>query len=675
MFSTKKQADIYSNKLFTNVDKEKVKFIFSLDKLITYNEGDIVFKKRDKSNFIYLITEGVVKIKIPNPPFSPKIKFKYKNEFFGENELLEKSERKSSCVAEKNCQLYPITYSELQKLISKSTVVKDNLEMVTIATEGKTLREITKESTNEKKPEENIDHDKAIKIHPEKPITGSFTDNIKEEKITLDNIFKTEEIESKEDIFIDKAGNTKNDILPDINITEGEEPKINEIIEESQAKKDIAESLNEKKVEAHKTTEEETAAINTEKIDKILTSKDITEEIEPEEKKISDEKYIHLIDAGHSLLKITNIDELTHEIVKQATELVNADRSAFFFVNEDDKMLEAKIKLDDDETTDLKVPLNNSITGLCALRNKIVIIDDVSKDERFNPIYDEVFNYKTKNLLVIPITDEKENVIAVLELINSKDETFTEIDIETLKIFIKSILLALSNYTKNENLITKANEGALTDVSKYIYSDIKNPLLTIKHYANILRKDKLPEEIKQVLQLIIKQTDFVDSLNDNLSTFSEDKLNLSLEEVTFKEAVNDILGLLAEYAESRNVVLYKKIDVETKVNLDSKQLTIACYQIIKNACDAQTIKGSVYITATLFDETVNIEFKDSGEGVPVDSQVEIFKKFTSYKTNEHLGIGLNIADKIVNAHGGNLTVSNSSDGGAIFTISLPVIKE
>ncbi|MCH7972570.1 MAG: GAF domain-containing protein [Bacteroidetes bacterium] len=664
MFSTKKQADIYSNKLFANVDKKKVKFKFSLDKLLTYKEGDIVFKKGDKTNYIYLIMEGEVKIKIPDPPFAPKIKFKYKNDFFGEKELLEKSERKSSCVAEKNCQLYPITYHKLQKLILESTVVKDNLEMVTISTVGKTLKEITKESISDKKTEEIIDYQKAIKIHPEEPITSFLTDNIKEADITLENIFKTDEKETKKDIFIDETNNTKQNILPDINITE-----------ELRTKNDIVEPLSEKTIEEHKTTEKEKPAINTSETNEELPSQGIIEEIVPEGEKISDEKYIQIIDAGLSLLKITNVDELTHEIVKQATELINADRSIIFIINEDDKMLEAKINSGDNGTTDLKIPLNDSIIGLCALRNKIVIIDDVSKDDRFNPIYDEVFNYKTKNLLVVPIADKDENVVAVLELINSNDETFTEIDVNVLQIFIKSILFALSNCTKIKNLITETNEGALTNVSKYIYRDIKNPLLTIKHYANILIKDKLPEEIKQVLQLIIKQTDFVDSLNDNLSTFSEYKVNLSLEEVSFKEALNDILGLLAEYAESRNIVLYKKIDVETKVNLDSKQFTIACYQIIKNACDAQTIKGSVYITATLVDETVNIEFKDSGEGVPVDSQEEIFKKFTSYKTEEHLGIGLNIVDKIVKAHDGNLIISNSSDGGAIFTISLPVVNE
>lgn len=674
MFSTKKQIDIYSNKLFANVDKKKVKVVFSSDKFIKYKEGDIVFKKGDKSNYIYLIMEGVVKIKIPNPPFAPKIQFKYKNDFFGEKELLEKSERIFSCVAEKDCQLYPITYSDLQKLISSSTVIKENLEITTIVNQGKTLKEITRESTNDKKTEENIDYEKTIKAHPEKPITNSFTDNIKEEEITLENIFKTDEVEKKEDYFIDKAGNTKNDILPNINITEKEETKKNEIIEEPQTKEDISESLNEKTVKEHKTTEEEKTAIITNEINQDLPSQNVTKNIKPDEERISEKLFLQLINAVNDLLLQKSLDEVLHRAAELSVELANADRSIVYLVNEKDKMLETKVNLND-QSTDLKMPMNTSLAGICVLSNRVIHVKDASSDDRFYPVYDEAFNYKTNNLLVVPVADEEENVISVIEIFNSKSDMFSDIDIEVMKIFSKSLLTAITNCRQTENLLNEENEKALSIFSKYVYNDVKNPLLTIKHYANILRKDKLPEEIKQVLQLIIKQTDFVDSLNDNLSTFSEDKVNLSLEEVSFKEAVNDILGLLAEYAESRNVVLYKKIDVETKVNIDSKQFTVACYQVIKNACDAQTINGSVYITATLIDGNVNIEFKDSGEGVPVDSQVEIFKKFISYKTGEHLGIGLSIAEKIVKAHGGNLTVSNSSEGGAIFTISLPVIKE
>ncbi len=635
MFSTKKQINIFSNKLFTNVNNSKIKFKFSSDKLLTFNEGDIVFKKGDKSNNLYLILEGKVKIKVPNPPFAPKIIFKYKNDFFGEKELLENKSRKSSCVAERACRLYPISKTELNKLISESNEVKENLEMVTITSEGKTLKEITRESQESTDEKEKTDFNKAIKIHPEKPITDVIAGKTKEKELTIENIFKTDKIKTNENIFTNETVKLKQEDLPEV-LDKQEEQKINEI----------------------------PGVPLPEKI------------IEREEGPITADKYLQIITAGHSLLKkLNDVDDLTQEIVKNAPELVNADRSIFFFVNKEDKMLEARIKDDENAATDLKIPLHNSISGHCALNNKIAVINDVSADEKFNPTFDEVFNYKTKNMLVVPIHDENENVTAILEIINSKEGNFTETDVEVIKIFSKSIRLALSNYGNIKNLISEAKEKALTNVSQYIYNDIKSPLQTIKHYSKILIKDKLPEEIKEVLQLIIKQTDFIDSINDNLSSLNEKKAKLSLKVVSFKETINDILNLLVEYSDSRNVVLFRKIDVQAKVKMDPKQFLVACYQIIKNACDAQPNKGSVYINSTLIDGKVNIEFKDSGKGVPVDMQKQIFTEFTSLKDDKNIGIGLNIADKIIKEHGGNITVSNSSEGGAVFTISLPVINE
>ena len=629
MFSTKKQTDIYSNKLFANIDKKKVKFKFSSDKIITYKEGGIVFKKGDKNNYIYLIMEGEVKLKIPNPPFAPKIQFKYKNDFFGEKEVLGKTKRITSCVAEKACQLYPITYNELQDLISTSTIIKDNLEIVTITSEGKTLKEITQENSKNK--------------------------------------------ETQEKIFTKENDSSKNKDLPEINITQENIPA-NEIINELQKKENKIEPPIENLIEENKKIKNEIKDDKTKDIKSDLQAKELPKEMESEEKKINDEKYLQIIDACHSLLMTSDVDALTQETVEQAKELVKSERCVFFFVNNEDKMLVAKIKKKDDQTTELKIPMAKSILGFCALKNETAIIDDVSQDNRFNTIYDEVFNYKTKNLLIIPISDKDENVIAALELINSKGDKFSEIDVEVLKIFSTSIVLALQNCTNIKNLLTISNEESLTSISKYIYNDIKNPLLTIKHYTNILIKDKIPNEIKQVLQLIIKQTDFIDSLNENLSSFKDEKINIKLKVFPFKETINDILGLLAEYSESRNIVLFKKIDVEAKVKLDPTNFMVACYKIIKNACDAQPNKGSVYITSTLVNGNVNIEFKDSGEGIPIDTQEQIFSKFSYFKDEKHIGVGLNIADKIIKEHGGKLTVLNSSEGGAIFTISLPVVK-
>jgi len=139
--------------------------------------------------------------------------------------------------------------------------------------------------------------------------------------------------------------------------------------------------------------------------------------------------------------------------------------------------------------------------------------------------------------------------------------------------------------------------------------------------------------------------------------------------------MDDTLGLLAEYVESRNVGLYKKVESNINVKLDKKAFYQACHQIAKNACDAMGESGNIYITAKQSGDLVNIEFRDTGPGIPDDIKPQIFKPFKSFKKENGTGLGLTIAQRIVRDHGGELTVESSPEQGATFIISLPVFDE
>jgi signal transduction histidine kinase len=75
----------------------------------------------------------------------------------------------------------------------------------------------------------------------------------------------------------------------------------------------------------------------------------------------------------------------------------------------------------------------------------------------------------------------------------------------------------------------------------------------------------------------------------------------------------------------------------------------------------------------LRDDRVEIRFRDSGPGIPSDARENVFVPF--YTTKEKgTGLGLAISQRIVKAHHGSLVVSGPSQGGAVFTISLPCIE-
>jgi len=71
---------------------------------------------------------------------------------------------------------------------------------------------------------------------------------------------------------------------------------------------------------------------------------------------------------------------------------------------------------------------------------------------------------------------------------------------------------------------------------------------------------------------------------------------------------------------------------------------------------------------------VIIKIRDNGPGILVDNIDRVFEAFFTTKENFGLGLGLSISHRIIESMQGQLNVSNHPDGGAIFTISLPIKK-
>ena len=85
--------------------------------------------------------------------------------------------------------------------------------------------------------------------------------------------------------------------------------------------------------------------------------------------------------------------------------------------------------------------------------------------------------------------------------------------------------------------------------------------------------------------------------------------------------------------------------------------------------------GQLTISCWEQDNDILIAFRDSGPGVPADIQDKIFEpNFTTKNQSKKfgLGLGLAISSEIIQKHNGTISVRNAPDGGAIFTVSLPL---
>ena len=130
---------------------------------------------------------------------------------------------------------------------------------------------------------------------------------------------------------------------------------------------------------------------------------------------------------------------------------------------------------------------------------------------------------------------------------------------------------------------------------------------------------------------------------------------------------------MAEYVESRNTVLYKKIEDDALVNIDLPAMYIVCYQIAKNACDAINDEGKIFVTTEKDGDYIKIKFKDTGMGISEEVKGKLFKPFVTYGKKQKPGLGLAIAEKLITDQGGFLLAESVLGEGATFTVALPIV--
>ncbi|OHA62497.1 MAG: hypothetical protein A3E07_00565 [Candidatus Wildermuthbacteria bacterium RIFCSPHIGHO2_12_FULL_45_9] len=217
---------------------------------------------------------------------------------------------------------------------------------------------------------------------------------------------------------------------------------------------------------------------------------------------------------------------------------------------------------------------------------------------------------------------------------------------------------------------------------------LRTPLSRMKWALSVLRdleygplakeQDKLLEETSLTLNnLILLVNDLLDTSKMEQGKFEYNFKPLSLEKL-FRNLERLIQPLLQE--KSKTIVLFEGITDNPPTFLaDLKKLEMAIFNIVENAIKYTPV-GTVHISAQTKDNSVFIEIKDRGIGIPKDQQKHIFTKFFRAHNavllqTEGSGLGLWIANEIIKKHQGKILVESKQGKGTTLTVVLPIAHE
>ena len=164
-------------------------------------------------------------------------------------------------------------------------------------------------------------------------------------------------------------------------------------------------------------------------------------------------KLQRLLEVAKSLGAEKDVDKLLESILKQATDVIEADRCSLFIVDRDKNQIWSKIAqgIVREGTSGgvIRIPIGKGIAGQCAETGKVINLPDPYADPRFNPEVDRSTGYRTTSILTVPMLDVDGNVTGVIQALNKKGSDpeggFTAEDEELLLALGGSAAVALEN--------------------------------------------------------------------------------------------------------------------------------------------------------------------------------------------------------------------------------------
>ena len=260
----------------------------------------------------------------------------------------------------------------------------------------------------------------------------------------------------------------------------------------------------------------------------------------------------------------------------------------------------------------------------------------------------------------------------------------------------REVIMVLSNITLIKTLEREKNQAerlaSLGEIAAGIAHEIKNPLVSIKTFAELLPDKYDDHEFRHNYSQVVRQEiERINNLVSELLNFVRES-DLDLKPVHLTSLLDEVIMLLYPQIEKQQITVQKEYeDHHVQVVVDRNLIKQAIINILLNAIYAMTGGGELKIG--LYQKHSNdmpkvdhpedyinqienntystvLIIEDTGMGIPESIRDKIFDPFVTNKA-DGVGIGLSISHKIISAHNGRISFTTSEGRGTRFEIALP----
>jgi signal transduction histidine kinase len=404
------------------------------------------------------------------------------------------------------------------------------------------------------------------------------------------------------------------------------------------------------------------------------------------------DKLTALGEVGQAVSSSLELETVLSTIVARAVQLAGAQAGTIWEYDEPAEEFRLRVT---QNAPDSLVPRRvatlrkgEGAVGRLAVTHEPVQIPDIMKEGAYDSRLREVLvGGGTRALLAVPLL-RVGRVLGGLVMSRHTPGEFPPEVVEVLKTFATQSALAIQNARLFREIEEKGRQLAAATQHKYEFLANKSHELRTPHNAIIGFSEVLGERMfgdinekqeEYVQDILASGRHLLSLINDilDLSKIEAGRMELEVEEFDLPQAIGNALTLVRERAGRRGIELHETIDERLgAIRGDERKVKQVLLNLLSNALKFTPEGGRIDVRSAVADGTAEISVTDTGVGIAEKDQDAVFEEFRQVgaadKRMEGTGLGLPLARKFVELHGGRLWLKSQVGVGSTFTFSLPL---
>ena len=384
-----------------------------------------------------------------------------------------------------------------------------------------------------------------------------------------------------------------------------------------------------------------------------------------------------MYEASDAVSRIADVGELLARLLDLMLRTTEADQGCALLLDPDTGALEPRAVLARAGTPGGEFVVSRTIADHVLKSGEGVLLADAAGDARFAGGA-SVARHRLREVICVPLAG-RHGTVGVIFLDTTADHaghatTFTDDHLTLAVAVAHQAAIAVEDARHSAQLLHAERLAAVGQTIAAMSHHIKNIMQGVRFGSDMVRMG-LNDDRDLLLKgwrLVEKNQGKIDDLILDMLSYSKER-EPALEEVDLLALAADVIDIVRGRAERSGIAVEWQPVTLPLVTCDPDGIHRALLNILSNAVDAlsETDEPRVVVTTALADGFAELVVTDNGPGVPAGRVADLFKPFVSTKGSRGTGLGLPVSRKILQEHGGDVTVESEPGRGATFRLRLP----